>query len=88
MTGVNADNVQKLLGVPDCPDGCGASEFRIVRDLLIDWKIWEEVCGMVFDTTNSNSGAEAGACRFLEIWCGFCGLHADTTSQNSTSAMP
>ena len=65
VTGVQADNVRKLLGIPDCPDGSGAAEFGVVRVLLIDWKIWQQVIAMVFDTTSSNTGAEAGACRLV-----------------------
>ena len=70
VTGVNADNVRKLLDVPDSPDGTGAEEFKVVKELLIDWKIWQQLVGMVFDTTATNTGAEAGACRLLELWRG------------------
>ena len=38
--------------------------------LLIDWAIWQQLVGMVFDTTASNTGPMLGACRFLELWRG------------------
>ena len=61
VTGVNGEKVRKLLGITDCPGGSGAAEFEVVKELLIDWEVWQQIVAMVFDTTASNSGAEAGA---------------------------
>ena len=43
-------------------------EFKLVKDYLVMWGVKEQVRGMVFDTTASNSGEHSGACRFLEEW--------------------
>ena len=68
VTGVNGEKVVKLLGIPDSPGGTGLDESELVVSLLKEWNVRGQVCGMVFDTTATNSGAESGACRFLEIW--------------------
>ena len=38
--------------------------------MLVSWDVLNEVVGMVFDTTSSNTGAENGACKFVEEWRG------------------
>ena len=68
ITGVENEDVRKLLGVPETVDGTGMAESEVVKNLLMEWDIKEEVCGMVFDTTSSNTGADIGACRCLEVW--------------------
>ena len=68
ITGVTTDNTRKLLGVPETRDGTGVAEALVVQSLLTDWNVKEELCGMVFDTTSSNPGAEVGACKSLEAW--------------------
>ena len=68
LSGVDSDNMIKLLGIPECPSGKGVDEFELVRDYMVKWEVREQVIGMVFDTTNSNSGEHSGACRYLEIW--------------------
>ena len=68
VTGVTSDNTRKLLGVPETTDGSGAAKAKVVQTLLSDWNVKSELCGMVFDTTSSNSGAENGACKCLEDW--------------------
>ena len=57
-----------MLGAPETENGTGAAEAEVIKDLLTQWDIKKELCGMVFDTTSSNSGAEIGACRCLEDW--------------------
>ena len=46
-------------------------EFSVVKESLEEWGVKEQVLGMVFDTTASNSGEYSGACRYLEEWLGF-----------------
>ena len=68
LTGVQADGAKKLLGAPETKDGTGAAEAEVVKTLLKEWNVKREICGMVFDTTSSNSGSESGACKCLEDW--------------------
>ena len=70
LTGVGADSSRKLLGVPETPSGTGAAEAKVVTDMLTSWDVMDEVVGIVFDTTSSNTGAEKGACKFVEEWRG------------------
>ena len=70
LSGVEADKVRKLLGIPECCSGKGVDEFELVRDFLMKWKVKNQIIGMVFDTTNSNSGEHTGACQYLEVWVG------------------
>ena len=53
-------DLKKLLGAPEVADGSAASEALVVTDLLRKWGIQEEVKGVVFDTTSSNSGWKSG----------------------------
>ena len=68
LSGVEADRTRKLLGVPETPSGTGIDEANVVTEMLVSWDVWQEVIGMVFDTTASNTGAENGACKFVEEW--------------------
>ena len=68
ITGVEESPVRKLLGVPETKDGTGVAEAEVVKEQLLEWDVKEEVCGIVFDTTSSNTGADAGACTQLEQW--------------------
>ena len=68
VTGVENEDFRKLLGVPETVDGTGMAESELVKNLLMEWDIKEEVSAMVFDTTSSNTGADIGACKCLEVW--------------------
>ena len=68
ITGVEESPMRKLLGVPETGDGTGLAEADIVKAMLSQWGVKNEVIAMVFDTTSSNTGADLGACRFLELW--------------------
>jgi hypothetical protein len=70
LSGVDAEKTRKLLGIPECISGKGVDEFEITKEFLVEWKVKEQLVGMVFDTTASNSGEYTGACRYLEIWVG------------------
>ena len=63
VSGAGNDTSKKLLSVPETPNGTGEAEARVVTDSLESWNIKEEVKGIVFDTTSSNSGAHSGACK-------------------------
>lgn len=66
VTGANAAQVKKLLGVPDVESGSGKNQKGAVVELLIKWEIFEQITGLVIDTTSSNTGIEIGACKLLE----------------------
>ena len=68
FTGVEDKPVRKLLGAPETVDGTGAAEAEVVKEMLVEWDLKRETVGLVFDTTSSNTGAEHGACRQLEMW--------------------
>ena len=59
------NTTKKLLAVPETKDGTGAAEADVVKSALTHWNIKQEVCGMVFDTTSSNSGENTGACKLI-----------------------
>ena len=68
ITGANAERVKKLLGVPECKGGTGVEEAEVVKEVLVNWDIKDQVVNLVFDTTASNSSGECGACYHLELW--------------------
>ena len=70
LSGLDSRGFRKLLGCPETSDGTGKSEAEVVQKLLEDWGVGEQLCGLVFDTTSSNTGSESGACKILEDWCG------------------
>ena len=63
LSGVDAEETRKLLGIPQCISGKGIDEFEVTKEFLVEWKVKEQLVGMVFDTTASNSGEHSGACR-------------------------
>ena len=68
VSGLDSSGFRKLLGCPETSDGTGRSEAEVVQRLLESWGVGEQVCGLVFDTTSSNTGSEIGACKILEDW--------------------
>ena len=70
ISGVEAGGYKKLLGAPETKDGTGLAEAEVVKKVMDEWGVKKEVCGLVFDTTSTNTGAESGACKFLEDWLG------------------
>ena len=62
LSGVDQE-VRKLLGIPEAKDGTGESEFNIVKTALDQWMVKEQIVGLVFDTTATNTGKEKGCCR-------------------------
>ena len=66
LAGADSEMERKLLGVPETPSGTGAAEAAVVTEMLTEWGVKDQVVGMVFDTTSSNTGKESGACKFIE----------------------
>ena len=69
LSGVEAEQTRKLLGIPEAKSGRGEDEFGVVKEHLVKWEVREEVVGMVFDTTSSNTGETSGACRYGGEYC-------------------
>lgn len=63
---VSGTDKQQLLGVPKLSTGTGASQAEAVYKCLIDWGLQDNVVGMCFDTTSSNTGHKSGACVLIE----------------------
>ena len=70
LTGSDNQQFRKLLGVPETATGTGQDEAKAVTDQLVHWGIQEEIVGLVFDTTSSNTGVHSGACKLIEEWRG------------------
>ena len=66
ISATDGSGFKKLLGAPEVVDGTAASEAFAVIELLTKWGINEEVKGVVFDTTSSNSGWKTGTCMRVE----------------------
>ena len=56
----------QLLGVPAIPTGSGADQQATLTELIESWGIKEQLVGMGFDTTASNTGSWSGACVLFE----------------------
>lgn len=62
----------KLLGAPVIKSKAesgvrmGRSEAIAVNKLCDEWKVSEDICGMVFDTTATNTGNQNGGCTIYE----------------------
>ena len=61
ISGADAEKVTKLLGVPQVDSGSGEQQKEVVVDMLTKWNIDEQVTGLVFNTTSSNTGKDSGA---------------------------
>ena len=66
ISGADGAKVSKLLGIPEIPNGTGSSQEKAVEELLISWELFEEITGLVYDTTASNTGEWRGACALIE----------------------
>lgn len=71
----------KLLEVPISSSGCGTDEANTVFDVLQEWELNNQIKGMCFDTTASNSGVHKGAYTMREkgmkrrLYCFACRHH-------------
>lgn len=63
---VVGDKIQKLLGVVIASSGSGSAEAAEILKLLKQWNVTNNVKGMCFDTTASNSGLKNGSCAIIE----------------------
>ena len=63
---VTGENTEKLLGVPKISKGTREAMAEATAASLAEWEIKEQVIGMCFDTTSSNTGVHAGACTLIE----------------------
>ena len=61
---------EKLLAVPSVADSTGLSQARATYDALEDWGCEDNVIGLCFDTTSSNTGRIQGAVIRLESMLG------------------
>ena len=73
---VSGNGVAKLLSVPKLDTGSGEAMANAVVEALRDWGIADQVVGMCFDTTASNTGPRSGACVLIEQQLGRELLHA------------
>jgi len=55
-----------LLGVPKIGQETGKEQPNACFVTLDEWGLMDQVHGLVFDTTASNTGLKNGACAFIE----------------------
>ena len=58
---VSWKNNEILLGAPNISTGTGKDRANVCFELLYTWNIAEQVKGLVFDTTASNTGINTDA---------------------------
>ena len=63
---VSGSGVKQLLTVAKLTNGTGQSQANAVVTALEEWGLTENVIGMSFDTTASNTGRKNGACILIE----------------------
>lgn len=66
MVLVTGIDVEQMLAAPKLEKGTGKNIAESVYVATEDWKVTNNICGMCFDTTASNTGNTAGACSILE----------------------
>ncbi|KAG0714162.1 hypothetical protein GWK47_001666 [Chionoecetes opilio] len=59
---VSGDGIHKLLMVPKLAAGTGVLTGQAVYDAAKEWDLVDNIIGMCFDTTVSNTGLKEGAC--------------------------
>lgn len=67
---VRRKKMNELLGVKVVENSTGEEQATAVMQLLRERNLTEYVCGLVFDTTASNTGRKIGACLLLEKYLG------------------
>lgn len=63
---VSGGGIEKLLSIPELPDGTGKSVAAGAKKAVDDWNLKERITAMCFDTIASNTGERAGACHLFE----------------------
>ena len=66
ITGGEHERSGKLLGIHYVPSSSGLNQANSVFNLAKEWYCADEVVGMVFDATASNTGKHAGTAVILE----------------------
>ena len=62
VSGADFAKTRKLLGIPETESGKGEVEAELVKQVCGEWCIRDEIVCIVFDTTESKSSGEVGAC--------------------------
>jgi len=57
---------EEILGVPKIGRGTGKEQAEACLATMDQWSVRQNVVGLVFDTTASNTGFKNGACTFIE----------------------
>lgn len=63
---VTGKEQEKVLEIPVTDSGTGKDEAEAVFKSLQKWDLTDKIKAMCFDTTNSNTGPNIGACKILE----------------------
>lgn len=62
---VNCEGEDTLLGIPPSINSTGECQTEVIIDVLESYGLKNEIKGLVFDTTPSNTGKEKGVCTRL-----------------------
>ena len=60
---VNCEGENMLLGIPPCVNSTGESQTDVIVEILESYGLKDEIKGIVFDTTASNTGKDKGVCK-------------------------
>lgn len=63
---VSGVDTNQLLAISKLYDSKAVDQADVIVSLLEDWQIADKIGGMVFDTTNTNTGADNGICALIE----------------------
>jgi hypothetical protein len=63
---VTGHSVEKILGIAKIKTGTGKEQANAMMQLLSLWELANDIVGMSFDTTATNTGAKNGACILLQ----------------------
>lgn len=63
---VSYNGTSKFLGAPKLPSSSGENIAIAVENALVEWKLFNRVAAMAFDTTYSNTVDKSGACLHLQ----------------------
>ena len=72
---VKCGDESSLLGIPPCLDGIGECQTNNIIEVLEEYQLKEEIIGLTFDTTASNTGREKGVNTRINQYLGRPLLH-------------
>ena len=72
---VSGVGIQQWFAVPKIHSGTGDNMASAITTTIVNWKVTDQVKGMCFDTTSSNTDYRNGACILLEQKLGKDLLH-------------